>query len=167
MRGPEIEPPHPASLLLLGGVSKSGGRCARYHRIFPAQRDPRLGPRTRLRSKAASARQAGRFHISARFCRSPTLHYSTTPLPRTLRFLLEPKDLRGVFCALQSSILNLPSSGCCSRVHAKCHGLSRVVSRVDAQKRPVFIDLSRCHGSARGTRRNVQCSMTKVQGPRC
>jgi len=43
-----------------------------------------------------------------------------------------------------------------TRVMSKCHGLSRVVSRVDAQKRPVFIDLSRCHGSARGTRRKVQ-----------
>jgi len=57
------------------------------------------------------------------------------------------------FCAQDR---RAPRPGC-SRVHAKCHGLTRVMSRVDAQKRPVFIDLSRCHGSARGTRRNVQC----------
>ena len=30
-----------------------------------------------------------------------------------------------------------------------------VVSRVGRQKRPAFIDLSRCHGSARGTRRTA------------
>jgi hypothetical protein len=30
------------------------------------------------------------------------------------------------------------------------HGLSRVVSRVVREKRPVLIGLSRCHGSARG-----------------
>ena len=58
---------------------------------------------------------------SASFCRSPTLHHSIT-----LR-------LRGS-----------PGLHCCSRVG---HGLSRVVSRVGREKRPVFIDLSRCHGS--------------------
>jgi hypothetical protein len=47
-----------------------------------------------------------------------------------------------------------------SRVHAKCHGLSRVVSRVDAHKRPVFIDLSRCHGS-----RPLGTGITKPQTP--
>jgi hypothetical protein len=35
----------------------------------------------------------------------------------------------------------------CSRVMSKCHGLARVVSRVGREKKPVFIDLSRCHGS--------------------
>jgi hypothetical protein len=33
-----------------------------------------------------------------------------------------------------------------SRVMSKCHGLSRVMSRVAREKRPVFIMLSRCHG---------------------
>ncbi len=35
----------------------------------------------------------------------------------------------------------------CHGSGGKCHGLSRVVSRVALQKRPVFIGLSRCHGS--------------------
>ena len=43
------------------------------------------------------------------------------------------------------------------------HGLSRVVSRVGREKRPVFIDLSRCHGSARGDA--PKCSMSNVQFP--
>jgi len=43
--------------------------------------------------------------------------------------------------------LRLRKGGRVSRVHAKCHGLSRVVSRVGREKRPVFIRLSRCHGS--------------------
>ncbi len=30
------------------------------------------------------------------------------------------------------------------------HGLSRVMSRVALENRPVFVGLSRCHGSSRG-----------------
>jgi hypothetical protein len=40
-----------------------------------------------------------------------------------------------------------------------CHGLARVVSRVGHQKRPVFIVLSRCHGSGPPPK-------GPVQGPR-
>jgi hypothetical protein len=41
----------------------------------------------------------------------------------------------------------LPAPGSLLLAPRAGHGLSRVVSRVDAQKRPVFIGLSRCHGS--------------------
>jgi hypothetical protein len=56
-----------------------------------------------------------------------------------------------------------PLRGCSTRHGSgpKCHGLSRVVSRVARQKRPVFIELSRCHGSVRGDAQT--CPMTRVQ----
>ncbi|GEM_PF-3832427 len=53
----------------------------------------------------------------------------------------------------------------------KCHGLSRVVSRVAIQKRPVFIGLSRCHGSRppgdRGSegRGNLPIKLTRTNAP--
>jgi hypothetical protein len=65
-------------------------------------------------------------------------HHSITPS------LQSPVKIR--IMKIMSKIKIKKRQGC-SRVHAKCHGLARVVSRVDAQKRPVFIGLSRCHGS--------------------
>jgi len=62
------------------------------------------------------------------------------------------------------------------RVFTGDTGLTRVCSRVEHQKRPVFIDLSRCHGSARGRAEmsndppplgsygeTSQCSMSKEE----
>jgi hypothetical protein len=88
-------------------------------------------------------------HLQSSGCCSP--QHSATPSLQDSRIAgLQPpvsywdSKTYGAFFAPQYSILNLPSSGCCSRVG---HGLARVVSRVGREKRPVFIGLSRCHGS--------------------
>jgi hypothetical protein len=74
----------------------------------------------------------------------PSLQHSRTPtlqLPEQIKITSKIK------------IKKRQGGGKMSRVG---HGLARVVSRVEGHKRPVFIDLSRCHGS--GPLKAISCS---------
>jgi MinD superfamily P-loop ATPase len=81
-------------------------------------------------------------------------NYSTTPgLQSPVKIKIRSKI----------KIKKRPGVTGCSRVQAKCHGLSRVVSRVAFQKRAVFIDLSRCHGSNQCGVMSAECGMAQIR----
>jgi hypothetical protein len=78
--------------------------------------------------------------------------HSRTPKLRSPVSSWDPKTCGAFFatCNPQSSIFH---------AQAVVHGLSRVASRVGLEKRPVFIGLSRCHGS--GPLGTVRAGITK------
>jgi hypothetical protein len=114
-------------------------RCARFR-----------GLKLRGYLHGVAPRRRGNPAFSRSFpCRTPTFHHSKDS---SLPFLIGNQRLTCVSFVLLLSILLFsatlhrsttpPLQGC----HG-CHGSARVVSRVGLEKRPVFIDLSRCHGS--------------------
>jgi hypothetical protein len=77
---------------------------------------------------------------------TPTLQHSRTPAGRKITIRIGDWSRERGEGLLPAPGSRLPASRAASLSRVG-HGLSRVVSRVDAQKRPVFIGLSRCHGS--------------------
>jgi hypothetical protein len=121
-------------------VAKSEFLCIRVH--------------SRLKSRAPFP--IGNQRLTRRFLTAPAPNQSPSSILKLL--FTHPTTPPLQHSRTPGSRLPASRAASLSRVG---HALSRVVSRVGREKRPVFIDLSRCHGSG-----PPRAHKGPVQGPR-